>query len=90
MLSAFFNFNEFVSQESMSFLVDRGSGFPIGCLYQAEYFACRFLEPIFQVLHTVLFLNRKTGVGPLEVAYLRNFVRYGKGIVRRTRRMLGK
>lgn len=38
----------------------------------------------------VLFLNRKTGVGPVEVAYLRSFVRYGKGIVRRTRRIFGE
>ena len=35
----------------------------------------------------VLFLNRKTGVGPVELAFLRSFVRYGKGIARRTRRM---
>jgi len=38
----------------------------------------------------VLFLNRKTGVGPIEVAYLRSIVRYGLGIVRRTRRMFGE
>jgi len=35
----------------------------------------------------VLFLNRKTGVGPVEVMFLRSFVRYGKGVVRRVRRM---
>jgi FkbM family methyltransferase len=36
----------------------------------------------------VLFLNRRTGVGAVEVAFLRSFVRYGKGVVRRIRRML--
>jgi len=36
----------------------------------------------------VLFLNRKTGVGAVEVAFLRSFVRYGKGILRRGRRMI--
>jgi FkbM family methyltransferase len=38
----------------------------------------------------VLFLNRKTGVGPVEVVFLKSFVRYGKGIARRTRRMFEK
>lgn len=38
----------------------------------------------------VLFLNRKTGVGPVEVAFLRSFVRYGKGIARHTRRAFEK
>ena len=36
----------------------------------------------------VLFLNRRTGVGPVEIAFLRSFVRYGKGVVRRGRRMI--
>jgi FkbM family methyltransferase len=33
----------------------------------------------------VLFLNPATGVGSLEVAYLRSVVRYGRGIARRLR-----
>ena len=35
----------------------------------------------------VLFLNKNSGVSSTEVAYLRSFVRYGKGIVRRLRRV---
>jgi FkbM family methyltransferase len=35
----------------------------------------------------VLFVNRRTGVGFVEVAFLRSFVRFGKGIIRRARRM---
>jgi FkbM family methyltransferase len=38
----------------------------------------------------VLFVNRTTGVGPVEVAFLRTFVRYSKGIVRRMQRMFEK
>jgi len=36
----------------------------------------------------VLFVNRATGLGAAEVAVLRSFVRYGKGIARRVRRTL--
>jgi FkbM family methyltransferase len=36
----------------------------------------------------VLFVNRTTGTGPVEVAFLRTFVRYSKGFLRRMRRML--
>jgi FkbM family methyltransferase len=36
----------------------------------------------------VLFLNKSTRVGPAEVAFLRTFVRFGKGIARRARRTL--
>jgi FkbM family methyltransferase len=35
----------------------------------------------------VLFVNRTTGVGPVEVAFLRTFVRYWKGMLRRVRRI---
>jgi FkbM family methyltransferase len=34
----------------------------------------------------ILFLNRKSGIGAVEVAYLRSVVRYGHGIGRRLRR----
>jgi len=38
----------------------------------------------------VLFLNKESGVSAAEVAYLRSVVRYGKGIVRRTRAIVNR
>lgn len=35
----------------------------------------------------VLFVSRETGIGRAEIAYLRSFARYGKGIVRRLRKI---
>ena len=34
----------------------------------------------------VLFINRKAGVSTAEITYLRNIVRYGKGLQRRLNR----
>lgn len=38
----------------------------------------------------VLFVNRKTGVGPIEVAYLRSIVKYSNGAIRRLGRVFAK
>jgi hypothetical protein len=56
-LLALFNLGDFVSDKAVGFAVDGFSGFLIGGFTQAKDSSIGFVEPVFQVFHTMFLLN---------------------------------
>jgi hypothetical protein len=57
LLLTFLDFNQLICDEAMRFAVHCDGCFFARGFDKAKNFACAFIEPVFQLLHTILFLS---------------------------------